>query len=742
MELVMIVKDAENSIKDTLQCIKKYISHYTITDTGSTDKTIEIIKQELQDVKGELYSDTFSTFTNARNKNLERCFNNKSNCKYLIELDDSYQFNANDKFNIDDLKHDCYQIEVRNKETSYYSTRIRRKNRRILYNPKYQVHEKLDYNGQVHVLSNCFIFDEQSVVSNQKSLERYNKDITLMIQDLKSNNDPHIIYHLAKTFKALASISNNRGYIEQAMNYFRLLSQWKDYEYKSLYNIALLKHVFELDSLDNIIKEYHAAYKCKPMFEPLYKIGCEYYRRAHSQQNSEQLSYTYKILYTAFNCKLFADEESNVNEYYEELPCLLSTVLSEMGHDDKAIDILVKANANYTREFSCVNYKLHNLLESMKSECNQNEQDSKDGKQEKESKEKTVVIHMGNYNKKPIIYNEKENNIHSVASGSEIMAINLARELSKTRKVIVFGNIVESKDSSVNNLSFYNYNKFTDYMNNNYTDVLIVSRSTNNLYYKNVNKVYLWLHDIVPDGNVFHTHETKFKGVICLTEWHKQYFCDQYKFPPEKTFIIGNAIDMDRFSLITQKDQKDQKDQSNQKDQTHTIIKTPLKFIYSSCPTRGLDNLVKVMTNLKKEYDVSLSIFCDESLISSNTLKEIKSNSFITLNKRVSQERLSKEYLSSDIWLYPTDFKETFCITALEAQAAKVLCICRNLAGLKDTVKNGVLFETNDEMYKKIKLLVNNPKLKQIIVNKQYEWAKQQTIENKTIEWIKLFNQD
>lgn len=53
-----IIKNAEISIKDTLQKMEKHVSHYGISDTGSFSKDIENIKQELKEITGGIYSDT------------------------------------------------------------------------------------------------------------------------------------------------------------------------------------------------------------------------------------------------------------------------------------------------------------------------------------------------------------------------------------------------------------------------------------------------------------------------------------------------------------------------------------------------------------------------------------------------------------------------------------------------------------------------------------------------------------
>ena len=49
LELVMIVKNSGEILRKCLKENKKYIDQWTIVDTGSTDNTCDIIREELKD---------------------------------------------------------------------------------------------------------------------------------------------------------------------------------------------------------------------------------------------------------------------------------------------------------------------------------------------------------------------------------------------------------------------------------------------------------------------------------------------------------------------------------------------------------------------------------------------------------------------------------------------------------------------------------------------------------------------
>jgi glycosyltransferase involved in cell wall biosynthesis len=89
--LCMIVKNEEHIIEKTLDNILKYIplSHWVISDTGSTDNTISVIKSffEKKGIPGELVEHEWKDFAYNRTKSLECAFN-KTDYVFIFDADD------------------------------------------------------------------------------------------------------------------------------------------------------------------------------------------------------------------------------------------------------------------------------------------------------------------------------------------------------------------------------------------------------------------------------------------------------------------------------------------------------------------------------------------------------------------------------------------------------------------------------------------------------------------------------
>lgn len=79
-------RNEEHCILDTLNSVYKYIDYWVICDTGSTDKTIDIIKTFFKDknIKGELYNDEWVGFGYNKTLLLNRCYNKTD---FIIHFD-------------------------------------------------------------------------------------------------------------------------------------------------------------------------------------------------------------------------------------------------------------------------------------------------------------------------------------------------------------------------------------------------------------------------------------------------------------------------------------------------------------------------------------------------------------------------------------------------------------------------------------------------------------------------------
>jgi len=254
--------------------------------------------------------------------------------------------------------------------------------------------------------------------------------------------------------------------------------------------------------------------------------------------------------------------------------------------------------------------------------------------------------------------------------GSEIAAINMSRELASLgHDVRVFNRCAEP--GTYDNVIWDHFDNFDQYEKENDIDVLIVSRLPEFRFVNPKTKVLFWAHDLNYYNRITTTNWQYFDKFLVLSRYHHKFFSTCYPFIPQDSFdTIPNGINLERFE---NKDVKRQKK----------------KIIYSSNPDRGLEHLLDWFPELYAwDPEVELHVF---SYYPDNITKDPKffrDIPGVIYRGYVDQDQLAEEYMSSRVWVYPSSWLETFCITAIEAQAAGTPSVVSDYACLRDRVGN------------------------------------------------------
>ena len=167
--------------------------------------------------------------------------------------------------------------------------------------------------------------------------------------------------------------------------------------------------------------------------------------------------------------------------------------------------------------------------------------------------------------------------------------------------------------------------------------------------------------------------------------------------------------------------------------------------MYSSFPNRGLLQLLQMWPKIyEKNNNASLYIYSDVNHKWSNEVEPLKMEEIRKLLNEykdlgihyrgwVNKKELSDAWLSSEYWLYPCTFMETFCLTALESASSKTLVITNHLAALQNTVGNRGVIINGDPTTKEWQELAltqlfyymddKNKAEKDKLINMNYEWS-------------------
>lgn len=186
--------------------------------------------------------------------------------------------------------------------------------------------------------------------------------------------------------------------------------------------------------------------------------------------------------------------------------------------------------------------------------------------------------------------------------------------------------------------------------------------------------------------------------------------------------------------------------------------KEKIVLVHQSNPQRGLSILVNVFEKLAKEYsNIELKIHSSWKIYGLNNWQEDYKNS--DLYQRLEEhpqirnigylpnEKLKKSLASSHILAYPSIWKETFCLSLLEAMSAGLLCVHSSLGSLPETASSWTMMYPFDEdfknhekkFYKKLKNAIEivNQKETQEHLKKQKEYVDYLfNWERRTQDWI------
>jgi glycosyltransferase involved in cell wall biosynthesis len=289
--------------------------------------------------------------------------------------------------------------------------------------------------------------------------------------------------------------------------------------------------------------------------------------------------------------------------------------------------------------------------------------------------------------------------------GSELAAIHMASWLSRLgHEVEIVGQVTPETWNGVRFVDFRDHvtaenssgnivSMSTAGMKGIECDVFVSSRTLPalRLLQPRARLSVLWMHDIHvgPDPHGF------LKGydiILNLSGWARDTALRYYPGIPRERFVVTrNGIDTALFSC--------------------PVEKKGCKAVYSSSPDRGLDKLLDWWPAIREmQPDAELHVYYGFDTwermadLRRDRIAKLQIGIFrarlarmeelgVASHGRVGQEELAKAWMGASLWLYPTSFSETSCITAMEAQAAMAWPITSSLAALRETVRHGVLID-------------------------------------------------
>jgi glycosyltransferase involved in cell wall biosynthesis len=263
--LVMIVKDEEDTMEKCLKSVAPYISYWVIVDTGSKDKTIEVIHKTMNElgIPGELHERSWVNFEVNRTESLKLA---KGKCDYrwIIDADDTfYPENPNiNPFVGLDNRPDGYQILYKLNALQYHRVQIVKSDQDWVY--KGVLHEYLHLDKpeiSQGIIPNSHVIADISPLKRASSLEeKYSNDAKILEDALiKEPNNTRYQFYLAQSYR---DSSQNEKAIEAYIKRVEM-GEWAEEVYYSLYMIAKIKEKIGHPH-DEVAESYLKAWEYRP----------------------------------------------------------------------------------------------------------------------------------------------------------------------------------------------------------------------------------------------------------------------------------------------------------------------------------------------------------------------------------------------------------------------------------------------------------------------------------------------
>ena len=275
--LNMIVKNEAAIIRDTLENIITHIplDYYVISDTGSNDNTVEVIKQFFAEkgIKGEIHHDEWVNFAHNRNCALQHA-QGKTDYVFIFDADDRFEGN----FVLpEELTSDRYYLRMANSVTGanvYFRTLMFRNDGSFYW--RGVLHEFVEQRKKTVVEQK--IFGDYYVISGRfgarsNNPQKYLQDALTLEKAFYSPEDEDLkdryAFYTAQSYRDADMPQKAIEWYAKRAN----LGGWYEEVYYSLLQIALLK--IELNaSLDEVQKLLLATYEYRPQrAESLYHLA-------------------------------------------------------------------------------------------------------------------------------------------------------------------------------------------------------------------------------------------------------------------------------------------------------------------------------------------------------------------------------------------------------------------------------------------------------------------------------------
>ena len=744
--LNMIVKNESHIIQGTLEmlCSKIQFSYWVICDTGSTDATREIITKFFNEknIPGELHCDEWVDFAHNRTLALERAFN-KTDFLLVFDADDELHGTICMPTNVD---YDEYHLKFGQPNSGMNYTRTQLINNRKRFKYFSVLHEYISCQEPTPARM-CILDGDYYVISGRTGARNLDPDKYLKDANILASAHADALAKGDEIYKRYAFYCANSyrdcGRHEDAIRWYKItLSQdnWPQEKYLSC--LYAYQCYLALNQ-----KEHGFFYLVKGFAYDMERVECLYPLLVHyCCEGMNELAYNYyrmvKMSATPNNeGKLFV--ETDKAGFF--VPYYMIIVADRVGDRECGIRMYEIIFKTKHRTFSV--WHLRNLMFNLRFFIEHVKPEAlhafaalandylkfvvANGVPANTFDDLSLTINPVNpaagslslslsLSLSPLM-KEKLNSKHAFKSsrnilfytgycnahwnysqmtdnalgGSEKAVAHLSKELGVLLggdcTVYVAGD-VRAEELPEFNVKYVGMKDLPDLLSKTEFHTVICSRYISFLELHGTAcsfyQFYIWAHDTrllsygcnLSDVAILEKWADHIDGCVCQTQWHADQYATIYPGLKSKISTINNGIDLGLFPQPHLHKQKQ-----------------PGKFIYTSRTERGLARILDLWPEVVAALpNATLVISTYEAFPCNDEERRIQTR-IESLNQELADNRvqhlgklnptqLYAEMSTAEYWLYPTNWPETSCITAMEMLMSEVICLYYPVAGLTHTM--------------------------------------------------------
>lgn len=196
-------------------------------------------------------------------------------------------------------------------------------------------------------------------------------------------------------------------------------------------------------------------------------------------------------------------------------------------------------------------------------------------------------------------------------------------------------------------------------------------------------------HELTPE------RAKKFQRIVALCGPHAGYLKWAHPEVADRVWISSNGIKREVIEDIL----KD------------PPVRNPHRLMYASSPDRGMEYLLKLFPRLVELVpDAELHVFYGFDNVEkvekfnpvvkaqNDRLKALLEQPNVYHHGRTPQGQLLREWFQSAVWCHTSNFRETSCITCMDAQASGAIPVTQPVWAIAENVKHGVFIHGSLEM--------------------------------------------